>query len=399
MKNDRTGLSLVAVAATSLALAATAGPATMASAAPATSTTGTTGWRVSTTVSVPSASTQMLSVTSAAPIPSWTWAVGGATPVSGTGNATPVAETWTGRAWSRLIVPAKAVSALGADPVLVTATAARDNALWAFTQSGGWLIKFGSNWTAGRLTTNPVVIDSSWADLAEGGAWAFGALETPGGFMPYATHAQGVGFPWKQVSVPGHGTIVSASAAPGGTLPWAILENDGFPKTSVTSSLIRWTQTKWLTVSLPARLHHAALAGILVRGSNSVWVGGSVKNTSNGTSEVIGHWNGHRWQVTTLPAPATAATYRITSMTTDGSGGIWALATCFASQCPNGAASRLWHEQDGHWSGPVVPRLGSKPTVLTGLYNMRHGVWAAGSVLLSRTRSQGLIALWGTPPA
>jgi hypothetical protein len=46
-----------------------------------------------------------------------------------------------------------------------------------------------------------------------------------------------------------------------------------------------------------------------------------------------------------------------------------------------------------------VPSLGSNPTVLTGLYNMRHGVWAAGSVLLSRTRSQGLIALWGTPPA
>jgi len=86
-------------------------------------------------------------------------------------------------------------------------------------------------------------------------------------------------------------------------------------------------------------------------------------------------------------------------MTTDGSGDIWALTTCFASQCPNGAASRLWHEQDGHWSGPVVPTLGSKPTVLTALYNMRHGVWAAGSILLSKTRSEGLIALWGVPPA
>lgn len=396
MRNDRTGLSLTALAATSLALAATVGPAAGATAAPA---ADTSGWRVAATISVPSHATQMFSVASAAAIPSWTWAVGGATPVSGTGNATPVAETWTGRAWSRLTVPAQAVSALGADPVLVTATAARNNVLWAFTQSGGWLIKFGSHWTAGRLTTSPVVIDSSWADLAEGGAWAFGALETPGGFMPYATHAQGVGFPWKQVSVPGHGTIVGASAAPGGTRPFAILEDDGFPHSSVTSSLVRWTGSKWQPVSLPAGLHHAALGSILVRDSNSLWVGGAVKNTRKGTSEVIGHWNGRRWQVTTLPAPATAATYRITSMTTDGSGGIWALATCSASQCPNGAASRLWHEQDGHWSGPVVPSLGSKPTVLTGLYNMRHAVWAAGSILLSKTRSEGLIALWGIPPA
>lgn len=396
MKNGRTGLSLAALATTSLALAATVGPAAAATAAPATSTTG---WRVSATVSVPSASTQMFSVTSAADIPSWTWAVGGATPASGTGSATPVAETWTGRAWSRLTVPASAVSALGPDPVLTTAAAARDNALWAFTQSGGWLIKFGSNWTAGRLTKSPVVIDSSWADLAEGGAWAFGALETPGGFRPFATHAQGVGFPWKQVSVPGQGTIVSASAAPRGTLPWAILDNDGFPRSAATSSLIRWTGSKWLTVSLPARLHHATLSSILVRDSKSVWVGGAAKNSRKGTSEIIGHWNGRGWQVLTLPAPATTATYGITSMTTDGSGGIWALATCFGSKCPNGAASRLWHEQNGHWSGPVVPSLGSKPTVLTSLYNMRHGVWAAGSVLLSKTRSEGLIALWGVPPA
>jgi hypothetical protein len=398
MKYGPAGFSLGALAATSLALAATVGPAAVATAAPATSTTG---WRVSTTVSVPSASTQMFSVASAADIPSWTWAVGGATPANGTGNATPVAETWTGRAWSRLTVPTKAASALGADPVLVTATAARDNALWAFTESGGWLIKFGSNWTAGRLTKSPVVIDSSFADL-NSGAWAVGGLETPGGFMPYAAYSQGVGFPWKQVPVPGHGTIVDVTSAPRDPLAWAILEDDGFPRSSTTSSLVHWTGSKWQTVSLPTRLHDAALGSILVRdktGGDAVWVGGAVKNARKGTTEVIGRWNGQRWQVTTLPARATAATYRITSMTTDGSGGIWALATCFASQCPNGAASRLWHEQNGHWSGPVVPSLGSKPTVLTQLYNMRHGVWAAGSISLSKTRSEGLIALWGVPPA
>jgi hypothetical protein len=394
MKLGRTGLSL---AATSLALAATVGPAAAATAGPAGSTTG---WRVAATISVPSHSTQMLSVASAAPIPSWTWAVGGTTPVSGTGNATPVAETWNGRAWSRLTVPASAVTALGADPVLVTATAARSNTLWAFTQTGGWLVKFGSSWRAGRLTSNPVVIDSSLADLnADGGAWAFGALETPGGFKPYAAFAGSPALPWKHVPVPGRGTIVSAASAPGGTRPWAVLENGALPRSPATSGLVSWTGSKWQTVSLPTRLRHAALGSILVRGGHAVWVGGAVKNARGGTTEIIGHWNGRRWQVTTLPAPATAATYRITSMTTDGSDGIWALATCFASQCPNGAASRLWHEQDGHWSGPVVPSLGSKPTALTGLYNMRHGVWAAGSVLTGKNRSNGLIALWGTPPA
>jgi hypothetical protein len=396
MKRAPAGSALLLLTAT--ALASTASPA--AAASPVATGSSSPAWRVSTSVSVGSHSTQMFGVTSAAPIPSWTWAVGGTTPVSGTGGATPVAETWNGRAWSRLTVPPKAVSALGPDPVLVTATAARDNRLWAFTPSGGWLVKFGSSWTAGRLSKNsPVAIDSSLAYLSDGGAWAFGALETPGGFMPYAAYSGAVGFSWKQVPVPGKGTIVSSAVAPRGGSPYAVLENGTFPQSSPTSSLVHWTGREWQTVGLPAALRHAALGSILVRAGNSIWLGGAVKNARRGTTEVIGHWNGHGWQVTTLPAPATAAPFRITSMTTDGSGGIWALATCFASQCPNGAASRLWHETAGRWTGPQVPALASKPTVLVGLYNMRHGVWAAGSVRLSKTRSNGVIALWGVPPA
>ena len=47
-----------------------------------------------------------------------------------------------------------------------------------------------------------------------------------------------------------------------------------------------------------------------------------------------------------------------------------------------------------HDPEPTAPR-----SRLVGLYNMRHGVWAAGSVRLSQTRSNGVIALWGVPPA
>ena len=49
-----------------------------------------------------------------------------------------------------------------------------------------------------------------------------------------------------------------------------------------------------------------------------------------------------------------------------------------------------------HDPEPTARPPGSR---LVGLYNMRHGVWAAGSVRLSKTRSNGIIALWGVPPA
>ena len=104
MKRARAGSALLLL--TAMALAATASPATAAS--PVAASSSSPAWRVSTTVSIASHSTQMFSAASAAPIPSWTWAVGGTTPVRGTGAATPVAETWNGHAWSRLTVPAKA---------------------------------------------------------------------------------------------------------------------------------------------------------------------------------------------------------------------------------------------------------------------------------------------------
>jgi hypothetical protein len=98
-----------------------------------------------------------------------------------------------------------------------------------------------------------------------------------------------------------------------------------------------------------------------------VWVGGAVRNSQNGTTEAVGHWNGLRWAVVKLRAPATAAHFHIGATVTDGSGGIWALGLCTATKCPNGAASRLWHETGGRWHGPVEPKLATRANILVSL--------------------------------
>jgi len=393
LRRRRAGSALVALTMVVLGVAG-AGPATAGLAAsPATGS----GWRAIATISVPSHSTGMFAVASAAPIPGWTWAVGGTAPVPGTGQIKPIVETWTGAKWSRLAVPSAAVSALGKDPVLVTAAAFRFHHFWAFTRSGGWLSDFGPLSRAGRFrSTRPLLIQASVPD-SNGGAWAFGGVKTASGFAPYATFS-GVTDHWKRVPVPGKGVIVSASANQAfGNDIWAVLGEGALPLTSGVSGLVHWDGAQWNSISLPLRLRNATLGSVLVRGTG-VWVGGGVKNARQGTTETVGHWNGHSWRVITLPAGATPAPFRVTSMVNDGAGGIWALATCVARQCPNGAAFRLWHEVAGRWSGPIEPRLASKPTVLIGLCDQRHSVWGAGAVRVSTARSNGLIALWRPTP-
>src|SRR5215470_7251775 len=205
LKRKRAGSALVALTMAVLAVVGT-GPAKAGLAAsPATGS----GWRAIATISVPSHSTAMFAVASAAAIPGWTWAVGGTVPAAGTGQTRPIVETWTGSKWSRLAVPSAAVSALGRDPVLVTAAAFRVHHLWAFTRSGGWLSSFGPLFQAGRFrSTRPLLIQASVAD-SNGGAWAFGGLKTASGFVPYATFS-GVTDHWKRAPVPGKGVIVSA---------------------------------------------------------------------------------------------------------------------------------------------------------------------------------------------
>ena len=393
MKRPRTGSVLVAATMAVLAVAG-AGPA--AAGLPARPAIGSSGWRAVATISVPSHSTGMFAVASAAAIPGWTWAVGGAVP-TGTGKVKPLVEEWTGRRWLRLELPSAAVSALGPDPVLVTAAAFRVNQLWAFTPSGGWLTGSGSNWTAGRLrSARPLLIQASITGTDEG-TWALGGIKAANGFVPYAAVSLRPNR-WKRMPVPGRGVIVGASVNQAfGNDIWAVLGEGVAALPASEPGLVHWDGLRWRTVGLPPRLRISTLSSVLVRGAG-VWVGGGVRNGRHGTTEVLGHWNGQRWRVITLRAAATSAPFRVTSMVNDGAGGIWALGTCFAKQCANGAASRLWHEVGGRWSGPIEPRLASKPTVLFGLADQRHSVWGPGAVKVTKTRANGLIALWRPTP-
>jgi len=370
-------------------------------------TTGTFGWRTVKTVSV-LAQTALFGVTTSGP--AHAWAVGPA--ISSDGNTSlPVVESWDGSAWAQVSRPASVVSALGQSGSFLDCTAALGPTnVWAFSLFGRWLHGNGATWTAGKLAGGQALVQASLA-TGKSTVWAFGGRPTSSGIAPFAAfHAGALG--WKRTSVPGTGAIAAASAV-SSTDIWAVLGTGAIGIGGRAGGLVHRFGGVWhKVVSLPASLRNASLGAVLARSDKNVWVGGAVKNGKMGTTEAIGHWNGHRWKVFRLRVAASAARYRVVSMVTDGAGGIWALGLCIGTtsqqgaavapdlggKCTGGFASRLWHETAGQWSLPVLPKLATRAHALLSLAAAGKSTWGVGLVRAGTTGLDGLIALRGPIP-
>jgi hypothetical protein len=350
---------------------------------------GTPGWRAVATVTVPSRNTELLGIAAAGPAAAW--AAGGSAKPTGA-SIKPVLEEWNGTAWTPISLSGTLVSKMGPSPLLYTVSASSPGNVWAFTLNNGWLHGNGSTWTAGRIATPSLLFDTALATGTDS-AWVFGttfkgSTETP--YAAYYTGSKG----WKRTSVPGTGMVAAASAVTASNI-WAVVVPE---KAKDSDRLVHWSSGAWHTVaSIPLSMSMSPLVSLLARSSSSVWVGGAATNSKKGTTEAIGHWNGHKWSVTGLKATASKAMYKITSIVPDGSGGLWALGTCSDSTCGDGA-SRLWHETGGSWSRPVEPKLATSGTLLTGLAATGKSVWASGAVRVGKNGANGLIALWGPTP-
>jgi len=317
----------------------------------------------------------------------------------------PLVARWDGTAWAPVRLPAKVRSRLGPLPLLDTVVTSGPRNLWAFSLTGGWLHYNGSSWNAGLL---PAVLTTTASAVVGTHVWSFGLRPTfhaPAPYAAYATDIHGK-ITWKFKAMPGNATIYGASAVSASDM-WAVgtsgpidnpLGDSGVTTRArtprIASSLLHYYAGRWhRAMPLPAPMRTNAATSILARSDTDIWVGGAVKNARTGTSEAIAHWNGQSWKLVQLPVAPSKSDYRIQAIMAENLSGVWALADCFGTHCPNhGPQSRLWHEQAGHWTGPSRLALISHPTVLYSLATAGSIVWAAGTVTLGKNNIHGLIA-------
>lgn len=164
-------------------------------------------------------------------------------------------------------------------------------------------------------------------------------------------------------------------------------------------ALVHWSGGAWHAVTVPKVLARSGLGSVVARGDKNIWVGGAVKNSKNGTTEAVGHWNGTTWTVLVLPAVASSRKYAVTGFSLDGHGGLWAVANCLtcAAWVPSPAQSQVWHESAGTWKRAVV--TARRPVSIFGmaLAPGTTSVWGAGYLNIFGDANV-LIALDGNAP-
>jgi len=356
---------------------------------PTATSAGQLGWRVVATVPGRDNVTELFGVTAAGTSAAWAT---GISEQRGTSTVVPVLESWSGSAWSRVTLPRAVAAKLGSDPRLGAVAASGPHDVWAFGPRGAWLHGSGSVWTAGMISRSPVDVRSALA-FGSDTVWALGGLARANGrSVPFAAYQGPDG--WIRTTVPGQGTIVDASAVSASDF-WATVQTLTPGGRATSDELAHWQRGRWQTVTgLPAVLRSGSFGAVLAFSDADVWLGGARKNGMGGTTETVGHWNGHRWTVTTLRVTASPARYAIARMVPDGSGGIWALGVREQGTAPE-PLSRLWHETGDIWTLPYQPRLTSASTMVIGLAAAGRSVWAVGMVRAANHGTDGLIALWG----
>jgi len=353
------------------------------------------------------------------------WAVGASFDAASS-EFVPLIGRWNGAAWAAVGLPGTVRSVLGPLALLDTAAASGPRSMWAFSFTGGWLHYDGSRWIAGIVPDVLVITASTVA--ARKYAWSFGLRDTFHNPVPYSAYAADVKgqVRWTDKAIPG-GTVVYGASAVSGSDLWAagiggpVLSPgsragrgagarevtaalDGIAGSvsgkgaALRSGVLHYYAGRWhKAVPLPAAMRKNPATAIFARSDTDVWVGGAVRNAAGGTTEAVAHWNGRAWALVKLPARASKTDYRVYAITTDGSAGLWVLAAwaaCPGTNCAHGRASRLWHEQAGHWSGPVRPALTRHPAVLLSLAAAGRMVWAAGAAMLGEHNVRGLVAAW-----
>jgi len=337
-----------------------------------------------------------------APAANDVWALGGT--LTDANKSFPVLDHWNGRAWQRVSVPG---AGYPFNPYQVAASSAGD--VWVFGLAAGvahprWAHWNGRSWTTGALpvirvagNNAPAVTITAAASAGPGDVWVAGTVtdwNSKFGLPAQAFLARDDGHGWRTYRIPESMPNVVGISALSHTDVWAAATagqgTSGVgASTSNASVLLHWTGASWQSIPVPRTVSVSAVAGT---SAHSAWVTGGLPGKGpGGLTYVAGaaYWNGSRWTTTTDPAadaqfPRTGYLDELTSVVSDGNGGLWAAAEPYPpilSSLPGQAS--LWHYANGRWTGVQLGQFGDINLFQLARAPGTTSIWAAGTAVNS----------------
>jgi hypothetical protein len=348
-----------AAVATPVVLATVLAPA----AASAVSTGSPAGWHISKTFV--SGST-ISSVAGVGRNDAW---LAGLTP-----DSSLLVQHWNGSKWQAVSTPAGVTSLSGA-----VIAGSSPTSVWAFANVSASstysvaLHRSGNRWKSYRFANWSTI--NAAAVFSAKNAWAFGELFGSAS-GPYVRHFNGVR--WSGISTPIEPNDASAVSA--GDI-WAVGQTaKSLDSAHQVFAAAQWTGGAWHLRNLPRlRLPKGVSVfdpHVVALGAANVWVDFALsKGMGAYQGAVLLHYNGKKWARVSVPY---AATFMLSTLTSDGHGGIWIAATT-----NDGLDQDMYHLHAGHWSRAVMPsHKGDTSQVLAvALRPGTTSVWAAGDMV------------------
>lgn len=304
--------------------------------------------------------------------PASAWATGVLCDVTckaqGENSPAPLLEHWNGRSWSRVAAPKGATFPGGPSAIR--------GGVWLTAQIRGHtdtLRWFGDRWL--NIGVPPCRPFYQLTAFGPNDVWAFGPARCAAVYT-------------------GHGWHLTTRPLPGGTVSpvsasdiWVFDVNLRTRTNSRGSAEFmtaeHWNGRGWqrgADIAMPTAPPHPKGtfegAGVTAFSPRNMWVTYSWGTTMGccGASRVLEHWNGRRWQKTTIPFPVST----MSDLVADGGDGIWVEI----GAAPLRTYLRLDHFGAGHWSQTFVPApAGQSPSTLTLAWAPgSRSVWGVASI-------------------
>ena len=264
------------------------------------------------------------------------------------GRGRPVVEQRSNGRWHTSTLPS------GLRSWISGASGVAANDIWAVTYLGGKVLHWnGSNWA--------VVPKGGWNNFAQftgiqafspHNVWLFGA-RGPSHKGAGTWHLSGT----KWTEVRGVAGDIYRASAVSPTDMWGI----GGIRGSL-NALLRYHNGKWVHET-PVNLAGFTYSYILALSPTDVWVAGSVLG-----SPQLGHYDGHGWVATSLPALVPA-----TGMCRDGRGGLWVIANS-----GTGPSFVLDRSATGSFRSVPVARSSTSEVMACAMVPHTASTWGAG---------------------
>ena len=256
----------------------------------------------------------------------------------------------------------------------------------------------GKNWTVVPTPTTGVNFTSFYgAAASRGQAWAVGEYLNSS-YQDRALLESWSGSQWSIANIPQPGSVRDMLFGASALSPsdvWVVGDQEG-QNGKFETLAEHWDGSSWSVIPTPdpgsSGNHLYAIDAV---SPDNVWAAGMQLNANSPDQGLVEHWNGRKWSLVALPAPAAADLVMLDGITADASQ-VWVAGE--ADSPEGGGQPFVEGYQDGSWTIPRLPAVpdGANWTNLWGIQLAGGSVWAAGTYVDPATDNNNTLVLQGT---